>query len=699
MVLSIIVPVYNMAADGKLKFCLDSLVAQTIRDYEIIAVDDCSTDDSLKILMDYEQRYPGKFKALHSEVNHHQGGAKNIGLKKATGDWIGFIDADDWITPDMYERLITRAEVTGADVVGCDYSYVYEHTFKAGDPVPNSKRDQIGILDHDKKASLIMDGGSLCVKIFRRSTIIENELFFPEDIFYEDNALSNSYLLTAKRFEYIEEPLYYYYQHDTSTIHSFSEKRCRDRMAAGDIMLKEAKRLGYYDEFKDEIEYKYTLLYFINTLFTYMPCVKPIKISFIKELCNGLKKAFPRFDQNRYYIAKTNPEEKRLISIAMISPKLFVRYYKLLWGYRDLRKKIAANSKKDRVYVCHTFYHAYISVVKELNKPKSERGKATLILSTMSNDFGTFPDRVRRSGLFEEVLMFDEKPDEYFPLVMLFHKDRKNIVLNLLQRIVYTKLLGRAQKKYVPVNFKKYRDIYVFCDSDPIGYYLNYKKIKYHAVEDGLDTIKYCDDARFGNRGHFELKAFLAKLNLIFIENGYSKYCIDMEVNDIACLKYKLENYVEVKRSSLFKGIRDDDRHYLLDIFMEDPEKLLSQIESAPSGKRKVMILSDPVCDLETRKRMMRDIIEEYAKDAVVFIKPHPRDKVDYAEDFKDCIIIKGRFPMEILNEIPQFKMDSVVSILTVVDAIEFAENRVFLGADFMDRYEDPSIHRQNEVI
>ena len=105
MVLSIIVPVYNMASDGKLNFCLDSLVAQTVRDYEIIAVDDCSTDDSLKILEDYERRYPGKFKALHSEENHHQGGAKNIGLKKATGDWIGFIDADDWITPDMYERL------------------------------------------------------------------------------------------------------------------------------------------------------------------------------------------------------------------------------------------------------------------------------------------------------------------------------------------------------------------------------------------------------------------------------------------------------------------------------------------------------------------------------------------------------------------------------------------------------------------
>ena len=354
---------------------------------------------------------------------------------------------------------------------------------------------------------------------------------------------------------------------------------------------------------------------------------------------------------------------------------------------------------KDRIYICHTFYHAYISVVKELNLPRDKRGGAILMLSTMSNDFASFPERARSSGLFEEVLMFDEKEDVNFPEVMKYHSDRGNLILNLLQRIKYTKLLGKAQERYVPIDLKAYGNIYVFCDSDPIGYYLNYKKIKYHAVEDGLDTIKYCDDARYGNRGHFGLKAFLARMNLIFIENGYSKYCIDMEVNDISSLKYKLDKYIEVPRKELFRGIKDEDRHYLLDIFMDEPEELLRQIKAAPSNRRKVMILSDPVCDLDTRRQIMRDIIEEYAKDAVVFIKPHPRDKVDYAEEFKDCIIIKGRFPMEILNEIPQFKMDTVVSILTVVDAIEFAENRIFLGADFMDNYEDPSIHRQNEVI
>ena len=88
----------------------------------------------------------------------------------------------------------------------------------------------------------------------------------------------------------------------------------------------------------------------------------------------------------------------------------------------------------------------------------------------------------------------------------------------------------------MPVDFRNYRDIYVFCDSDPIGYYLNWKKIPYHALEDGLDCIYYYDTARYDNRGHFRLKAFLASLNLIFIQNGYSKYCVDMEVNNTSIL-------------------------------------------------------------------------------------------------------------------------------------------------------------------
>ncbi len=338
MKLSIIVPVFNMAADGKLEYCLDSLVKQTIDDYEIIAVDDCSTDDSFDILRAYESKYPAKFRAIHSAVNRHQGGAKNIGIKAATGDWIGFIDSDDWIQSDMYERLIRKADETGADLVGCDYCLTDKHSMEIGQIVPNNKKEQSGLLDHDKRGSLILDGGSLVVKIFRRSMIIENELWFPEDIFYEDNALGNSYLVLAKHFEYIPEPMYFYYQHDASTVHTISTVRCEDRMKAARLMIEDAKRFDYLENYKLELEYSFTLLFYINTLFTYMAGVNNITYRFVYDMGKEMKRYFPNFEKNPYYIERTHAEEKKLIHWQQKSTLFFILYYKLLWTYRKWRK-------------------------------------------------------------------------------------------------------------------------------------------------------------------------------------------------------------------------------------------------------------------------------------------------------------------------------------------------------------------------
>ena len=360
MKLSIIVPVYNMAAEDKLIHCLDSLVSQTILDtatenpedkngsnvdessasFEIIAVDDCSTDNSLEILKEYEAKYPNIFHAVHSEKNLHQGGAKNIGIRMAKGEWIGFIDADDWITPDMYEKLIRKAEETGADCVGCDYSLVDHYTFEVGQIEANSEDNQTGVLGDDQKKSMILDSGSLVVKIYKRSMIIENELFFPENIFYEDNAMSNSYLLLNKHYEYIKEPMYYYYQHNTSTVHTITTVRCEDRMEAGRVMISEAKRHGFYEKYKEEIEYKFTLLFYINTLFSYMPGVKHTSLRFVKKMGREMKEYFPSFELNPYYIERTHPEEKKLIHMQQKNTLMFVLYYKLLWFYRKKIRKV-----------------------------------------------------------------------------------------------------------------------------------------------------------------------------------------------------------------------------------------------------------------------------------------------------------------------------------------------------------------------
>lgn len=339
MRLSVIVPVYNMAAEGKLNFCLDSLVNQTIDDYEIIAVNDASTDNSLEILREYEIKYPEKVKVITYPVNKRQGGAKNEGIKAASGEWIGFIDSDDWVTRDYYEKLLKKADETGADLVGCDYSMVTEHTFEVGQIVQNNSEEQTGLLDKEKHGMLVMRPGSMVIKIYKGSVIRENALCFPEGIFYEDNCAGPLWSLYFRHFERVEEPMYYYYQHQVSTVHQVSELKCRDRMQAGEQLLSEMTDRGFMADYRPEIEYRFTELFFVNTLFSYMLGAKKKKLSFVRELKRRMLEVFPDFVCNSYYLRNTGEEEKRMIDLLLRSTPVFYWYYRILWLYRRMRKK------------------------------------------------------------------------------------------------------------------------------------------------------------------------------------------------------------------------------------------------------------------------------------------------------------------------------------------------------------------------
>ncbi len=379
----------------------------------------------------------------------------------------------------------------------------------------------------------------------------------------------------------------------------------------------------------------------------------------------------------------------------------------------------------ERIYVCHTFYHVYVACLKEFHilhgfssgtngkdvKAMSDNaagegsefaGRATLVLSKMSNKFGSMVERAKNCGLFEEVIEYDEKVDTFFPELAPLRENTGSLVKNMFNRIRFCRKFAILQEKYIPVDFTKYKDIYVFCDSDPIGYYLNYKKIRYHALEDGLNCIKYGDQARYDNNGHFRFKAWLASTGLIFIQNGWGRYCIDMEVNDISILEYGCPKYIEVPRQPLVDELTRSDKDLMLELFVENMDELKAQLDEGKDRPR-VLILSEPLCDLETRERLFRDLVTEYGmlndKEAIVMIKQHPRDYLDYKTLFPDVILLAGTFPMEMLNFIDGLKFDRLVSVYTVVDSIKFVDEKIFLGDDFMDKYEAPEIHRLNEQI
>ncbi|MCR5404788.1 MAG: glycosyltransferase family 52 protein [Butyrivibrio sp.] len=358
---------------------------------------------------------------------------------------------------------------------------------------------------------------------------------------------------------------------------------------------------------------------------------------------------------------------------------------------------------KKRVYICHTYYHAYIAAVKELVRRHDDPGRADIILSTMSNDFGNLKGRLEESGVFDRVFIFDEQVDSSSKEVMKYHRDSGNLILNLLQRITYTRLLGKLQEGYVPTDLSGYGDVYVFCDSDPIGYYLNYKKIPYHAVEDGLNSGLLDDQARNANRGAWPLKKALAKLGLIFIESGYSRYCIDYEVNDISVNHKPPKNIVEVPRKDLNDKLTREDHSILVDIFLENRDRVVSLLlgnsEGEVTKRPQVMILTEPLCEMDVRKKLFGDIIDMYKDENRIIIKPHPRDVLDYEKAFPQVAVVRDKFPMEVLGDIEGFEVDKVISVITQMDNTYFAKEIVYLGLDFLDKYEDPSIHRKTENL
>ena len=112
-----------------------------------------------------------------------------------------------------------------------------------------------------------------------------------------------------------------------------------------------------------------------------------------------------------------------------------------------------------------------------------------------------------------------------------------------------------------------------------------------------------------------------------------------------------------------------------------------------------ILIQTDPLCTMDVRERIFRDIIERFEKEGTIFLKPHPRDTLDYRRLFAEYPQFDATVPMEMLNFFPQVRFAKVVAVLTELGAIRFADEVIRLGEDFMDAYEDPLVHRQNEQI
>ena len=276
--LSIIVPCYNV--EKYIDRCLKSLTGQTLTQdaYEIILVDDASTDTTWQHITAWEAKYPELILAVHCDENGKMGRARNIGLSYATGEYVGFADSDDWVEPEMFEALLSEAETNGQDVVICRHLRDRGNDFQKLDDKGTGKIYRAVIDTEEKRRQLLVENTMIYAvwdKVIRRSLLTENEIVFPEGLAYEDIYFGSLLQLYAKRIAKMDRIYYHYFVNQKSTVLSRETGYHKDIMMVNQLVLQTYQERGMWERYHDELE--------LDLLFTwYLATVKVICLRFDK---------------------------------------------------------------------------------------------------------------------------------------------------------------------------------------------------------------------------------------------------------------------------------------------------------------------------------------------------------------------------------------------------------------------------------
>lgn len=243
--ISVIVPVYNV--EKYLDRCVQSILNQSFTDFELLLVDDGSSDSSGAICDQYAVK-DERIRAFHKE-NGGVSSARNMGLDYARGEWIAFVDSDDWVEPLMYEKMYHKAVKEHADVCVCDFHMISD-----------SKKYYYAssVWTADKKASMQAYLKSVWTVIWnllaRKELCRKNNLQFPLDIVYcEDFCFAVRLMYEAEKIVNIHEAFYNYYQHPSSVMHSLNEKAGLDEQNMYLDTIEWFKQEGVYADYEKQM--------------------------------------------------------------------------------------------------------------------------------------------------------------------------------------------------------------------------------------------------------------------------------------------------------------------------------------------------------------------------------------------------------------------------------------------------------------
>ena len=294
MKISVIVPVYNVME--YLAECLDSLVNQEYDNYEIIVVNDGSTDDSLTIAKKYQKLYPQKIKVFDKE-NGGLSSARNYGIDKSGGEYLLFVDSDDCLLPGAIKKL--------GDIINNENVDIVVYSFMEGANKETARYNQMyGSYDDNAKKYLL---GKPCApnKLCKKSLFVKNKIIFPVGLYYEDLATMPKLVKHTKRIKFISDPLYFYRKRDNSIMNKLVYNEKMD--AIFEVMS--TLRAYFKDDYHEEIEYLHIEHLLRAASIRYIDCGY-IKAS-LDKIVDTIGKEYPNWENNKYF--KCDNIKKRIM--------------------------------------------------------------------------------------------------------------------------------------------------------------------------------------------------------------------------------------------------------------------------------------------------------------------------------------------------------------------------------------------------
>ena len=293
MKLSVIIPIYNV--ENYLRRCLDSAIDLDLSDYEIVAVNDGSTDGSPAIAEEYASRYPGLFHLI-TTANGGLGHARNVGLSLAKGEFVLFLDSDDSLFPGALEEMLRELEQDdGCDVIFFNDDQVDENGQLLSHSVSCARE---GVFTLEEYPGLLLELPSACTKLWRRRLFLESGIRFPVRLWFEDLATTPRLYLRAGKMRAVPRAWLRYLLRQDSITNAKDPSRNREIITALSLVREDYRQQGALKRYEKELEIsavKHQLL-FSTVRVNQMDPRSPLQ----KELKQNLDRTWPRWRSNPY---------------------------------------------------------------------------------------------------------------------------------------------------------------------------------------------------------------------------------------------------------------------------------------------------------------------------------------------------------------------------------------------------------------